>query len=285
MSIDQWKSIRRELDLWLERGIRAKFWFRDDDACELTDQLIRLLHFSKQYSITIGLAAIPNKLRPSLLTFLKSEDRMFLPMCHGWNHVNYEPKDRPSEFGPNRKLPLLFQDAQLAYRTFVRYFNELEKRAIFVPPFGRIMPAFVELLPKAGFFGLSAGADLIEATVSRIVSRIEFLPAVKISRRTNMARFDVHIDPIDWHRGTAREVPDVAHELLGCLRLRSKSFVDANQPIGIVTHHLVHNEPIWHLCAELVEILSNHSAVEFLDVTQFGVERADIKNAITNAKS
>ena len=41
-----WQSVVRELDLWQDRGLRAKFGVRDDDAHEMSPQLAQLHHFA-----------------------------------------------------------------------------------------------------------------------------------------------------------------------------------------------------------------------------------------------
>lgn len=39
----EWSDLDNELNIWRDSGHEATFWWRDDDAIELTDQLSRLL--------------------------------------------------------------------------------------------------------------------------------------------------------------------------------------------------------------------------------------------------
>src|SRR5215510_7403784 len=113
MRSQAWDEVRGELECWIERGLKARFWLRDDDACEMSWALEQLRDLAARYDISIGLAAIPSKVQPSLLQFLKDGGTRFYPMCHGWQHVNYAPAGRkPAEFGDERHISALIQDAQ-----------------------------------------------------------------------------------------------------------------------------------------------------------------------------
>jgi hypothetical protein len=46
-------------------------------------------------------------------------------------------------------------------------------------------------------------------------------------------------------------------------------FLAPDAPVGLVTHHLAHDGSIWAACNDIMDLLRDHSAVEFLLVGQF----------------
>ena len=67
----------------------------------------------------------------------------------------------------------------------------------------------------------------------------------EVALQGNLVRFDSHVDPIDW-RGSrsAVELQIIINNLT--------ALMSSNAPIGIMTHHLVHDTAIWGLMSILV---------------------------------
>lgn len=269
-----WEDARRELDCWAARGLKARFWVRDDDACEMSASLARLHEMAARHDIVIGLAVIPSKVRPSLLKFLTEEGRRFHPMCHGWQHTNHAPAGhKPAEFGSDRPMSALIDDAQLAIGAFRKYFESCD--VVFVPPFGQISRAMVRALPGIGFAGLSGAPGWLERKLSYLPSLEIRLPNVTTPHWSGIPRLDVQIDPIDWQNRTAHSAGTICDAIVRFLRPRRMGFLSCDTPVGLVTHHLVHDERIWDACNDTLDFLRDHRAVEFLQVDQFfkGVAR------------
>jgi hypothetical protein len=263
-----WEDVSRELDCWAARGLKARFWVRDDDACEMSTPLARLHELAMRHDITIGLAVIPAKVHPSLLKFMADEGRRFHPMCHGWQHINHSPAGRkPAEFGGERPISASIKDARSAFCAFRKYFAGYD--AVFVPPFGQISRAMTRALPAIGFAGLSAGPGWLERKLSHFPSLAIRIPTVRVVRWSNIPRLDVHIDPIDWQRRTAHSVDTICNAVVRSLRPRRMGILAAEIPVGLVTHHLAHDDCIWGACNDALDVLRNHRAVEFLHVGQF----------------
>jgi len=267
MTYQGWRDARYELDRWAERGLTARFWVRDDDACEMSSNLARLHELAESYDLTIGLAVIPAKVEPSLLEFFNKENRRFHPMCHGWRHVNHAPPHKqPAEFGGNRPVATMYQEAELAFGKFSQHFTE--RCVIFVPPFGQISKEMIEALPGIGFAGLSGGPSWLEFKLLRLTDWRIRIPGVKVPK-SSIPRLDVQIDPINWRQGAAHTVETICRTLTRCLRARRMGFLATDVPIGLVTHHQVHNESIWRVCGDILDVLRTHKAVNFLRVDQF----------------
>jgi peptidoglycan/xylan/chitin deacetylase (PgdA/CDA1 family) len=260
-----WKPVRQELGRWRARGLTARFWMRDDDACEVTPQLERLAALARRRDFKIGLAVIPSRLTDTLVRSLEADDASFLPMCHGWSHTNYGSVEKPGEFGPDRPLAEAEADCRRAFERFAACFGA--HPAIFVPPFGCITKDVEATLGDVGFAALSNGPTLTLARMARLHAKFEVLPPNPFWALPARP-LDVHVDPIDWRRKTAHTPEHIAAELLGELRLRRKGYIPSSNPIGLLTHHLVHDEAIWSVCDELLDVLQNEPAVAFADLEE-----------------
>jgi hypothetical protein len=267
MTAGPWDEARRELDLWAARALTARFWVRDDDACEMSERLPRLHELAGKHDITIGLAVIPGKLDSNLIDYLAGGAPRFLPMCHGWKHINYGPWNKPAEFGRDRPLARLIEDAERAFKVFCRHFGKTPP--IFVPPFNRISHSLTSVLPSIGFVAVSAISNALDRTLLRLRSRLAWSLAVNLARPSAFPRIDVHIDPIDWRSRTVMDKKAICNALVLQLRGRRNAGAGAARPIGLLTHHLVHDEPIWQVCDELLDVLCRHGAVEFIDLANW----------------
>jgi hypothetical protein len=259
-----WDDVQHELDCWADAGLTAKFWVRDDDAIGISESLERLRDFAYNYNIRIGLAVIPGKILPSLTPFLDINTKQFYPMCHGWMHVDYSRGNKPGEFGPDRPFSSMINDAQSALNMFSKRFGTM--KAIFVPPFNRITPAVIRALPNIGFFGVSLMPNYLERKMLQLGPRLAWTNLVKIPTFSAGPRIDVHLDMIDWKTNAAQDTGKIVDHLVRHLRGRRLGLLPARTPIGLLTHHLVHNEGIWRACHEILEILRSHRAAEFIDV-------------------
>jgi len=254
-----WAALCAELDEWDRRCLKANFWARDDDAIAVTPQLDRLISLANGARIEIALAVIPARLTNPLTTYLLSGEAPFFPMCHGWRHVNYSSPQRPSEFGADRPLALLVDDAACAYRAFAQQFGAVP--AVFVPPFARISPTLIDELPKLGFRGISTGPAVSERRYARVASRFSSPIPRWSAVGARAAHYDVHIDPFDWSRGSARSGESIERELIGYLRVRRAAFVPVGRPIGLLLHHLAFDDRTWSVCHKLLGTLATHPAV------------------------
>lgn len=261
----QLRGVKDEIARWRAIGQRPAFWIRDDDAHAMCDELERLTAIAIRHGVSVGVAFVPGLLAADLVPFLRRQSANLYPMCHGWKHVNHASSDNPSEFGANRSHPAARLDAVRALETFCHHFPDVP--AIFVPPFSRIAPEMIDALAGIGFVGLSAAPRPLERRMARLVGRLDWAaPAVNIAWRGSPPRVDAHVDLIDWRSGSARDLNAIAEALLGQLRLRRKAFLPARTPIGLLTHHRVHDEPIWRLLEALIVFLKDELGGEFVDV-------------------
>jgi len=219
-----------EFDAALEQ-YQGEFWWRDDDAVADTPQLQTLLTLADDVGAPLTLAVIPAHLDKSLPEAIK--DRNVTVAVHGWSHTNHAPVDeKKAEFRAHRPEDVLLDEAKQGKYRLDEVFGA-QSLPVFIPPWNRLD----EDLPLAdiGYRGVSVFGQRA------------------LTRNRNLLRFDAHIDPIDW-RGT-RSVVAPKRILANVIKL-----MGSNEPIGLMTHHLVHDDAIWDFLHVLVSHLKQKGA-------------------------
>ena len=229
--------LRAILDRAAERGAEIPFWWRDDDVVTATPALDRLLALGRKFGVPIALAAIPAGLQPTLPARLRQEPGARI-LVHGLAHRNHAAPGRKSaEFGADRPEDVLREEASAGLAMARAKAGEL-LLPVLVPPWNRIAPGLAEGLPALGYRGLSTYGP----------------------RRTlrGVTILNTHLDPVDW-RGSRSALP--LERLLDSLETALASAEP--EPIGLLTHHLMFDEPLWAATQALVEALADHPAVRF----------------------
>ncbi|MGO4389165.1 glycosyltransferase [Microvirga sp. 2YAF29] len=237
-----WSPLDQALSHARDRGYPVQLWWRDDDAVSDTPALDRLLSLSRQANAGIALAVIPSKLEASLTERLQTEDHAFA-LVHGWSHTNHAPAgEKKAEFGAHRSLDLMAWEAAQALRHAQERLGD-KLLPVFVPPWNRIAPGLLPRLALKGYQGISTFTD-----------RKTAFPA------PGLLQVNTHVDPIDWHgcRGLLDPARIIA-SLAGTVERRAAGEADPEEPIGFLTHHLVHDDVIWAFCEALMVRLAERT--------------------------
>ena len=220
------------LDAALERRTPV-LWWRDDDVTEPSPALDRLLALAASVNAPLTLAAIPANTKTTLAERLEAEPTVAVAV-HGWEHRNHAPTgEKTAEFGLHRPLRERMAEAERGLTVIRNLFGD-KALAAFVPPWNRIAPDMPETLADMGYHGLSVYGE-------------------REPRTTPLPRFDAHLDPVDW-RGTRSAVDPAAFVARTC------ELVATGAPIGLMTHHLAHDEAVWDLVEATVARLTNRGA-------------------------
>lgn len=222
--MSDWVVLEAELGEWAAREMTLPIWWRDDDAVADTRALERLNGLSRELGIALHLAVIPSCLEGSLAGVIMSDTRC---LVHGWRHENHALKGKKAEFGSDRSLAARSDELLRGWEIIGDAFAQ-QARAVFVPPWNRMGEDLPPVLAEAGFVGLSTYTPRKAAMVAGVL------------------QVNTHVDPIDW-RGTrsAVEAEHLAHQTAEILKARRAGQADATEPLGFLTHHLVHDERIW----------------------------------------
>lgn len=239
-----WSALIRELDLWGETGKSADFWWRDDDAHQPTPALDRLAETAK--GAPIGLAVVPAKLADGLSQAIDKYSNMAV-LQHGYSHQNHAgPKDAKIELGPQRPLAHTLGDLATGWARLEAVFGA-RALPVLVPPWNRLAPGLIPLLPEIGYRGLSTyGARNRPEPIA------------------NLAQVNTHVDIIDWGGSRGFLGDDaVLGRAVDFLARRRAGQIDADEPTGILTHHLVHDDACWAFLARLVALIESHGAARW----------------------
>lgn len=219
------------------------FWWRDDDAQAPGPALSRLHTTADRFGLPVHLAIIPDGSQAALAAEIAAAPATLIPVTHGYRHANHAPPgQKKAEFGATRPDSDIARDLAAASAALRPFAGLL--RPMFVPPWNRIGPGATALLPAAGF---------------RILSTYGPRPAELAA--PGLRRVNTHVDPIDWHGSrSAHDEGLLLSALADRLRERLEGRADGKEPLGLLTHHLVHDERIWAFTERLLETLCKHGA-------------------------
>ena len=89
--IENYNAEKHFLSLLREKrevGAQIRLWWRDDDVCEITNELKQLITFINIYKIPVYLSVIPSNLTSSTITLLNHIKYVSI-LQHGYSHKNY----------------------------------------------------------------------------------------------------------------------------------------------------------------------------------------------------
>ncbi|SEH29976.1 Predicted glycosyl transferase [Methylobacterium sp. 275MFSha3.1] len=243
-------ALRRALDAVAARGLRVPLFWRDDDAVAGGPDLDRLIGLAEHHGVPLLLAAIPAGIDASLPRRLEAAAGVSVAV-HGLAHHNHAPPgEKRAEFGAHRPLDTLIADAAAGLRIARQRLPEGSLLPVFVPPWNRVAPELAAALPDLGYRGLSA------------------VPGPPIP---GLRRLDATLDPIDWRGSRSLRDPEAL------LRGLAADIAGApERPLGLLTHHRVHDEAVWDFVGALVANLLRHPAIQVVDVrAHFGASAMD----------
>lgn len=242
----RWAPLREELARWQRAGQLARLWLRDDDAVTVTPALQQLASLCAAYGVPYLIAAIPAHADESLAAFLSGQ-QLAEVAAHGWSHRNHAGAGAKAEFPVDRPAAEILHDLHAA-RARIDSLFRAQAVPIYVPPWNRIAPEIAALLPAAGFCAVSA---LGREHVGREQGTTAAPPHV-----------NVHLDIIDWRGSRGGREPDaLIAELASHLAWARE---DRRSAIGILTHHLVHDDRAWRFLEELFTETADHIAVRWM---------------------
>ncbi len=236
-----WDGLAREFDLWAKAGRTAPLWWRDDDATKPAAALDRLLDLAGTAGVPVCLAIIPADANAALAGRLGETAPDLAVAVHGWGHRNHAPEgEKKAEFGPHRPIDEMAAEAARGLARTVALFGD-RALAVFVPPWNRIAPGLIPRLPAAGFTGLSGRGTPKSST-----------PV------TGITVADIHSDMVDWRARAFGGEASVLATITAELEARRGAGGPLPQPVGVLSHHLVMDEPAWRFAGRLAAAVANH---------------------------
>lgn len=217
-------KVDTELARWRQLGIRPMLWWRDDDARQPAPELDRLIGLAA--GRPLALAVVPDVDLSPLATRLQNEPQVTVGQ-HGVDHVNRRPAGQVKcEYAEAPSVEALVQSLQ-AGRESMRAAGI--EPAFYTPPWNAVHAGLPRALRRAGYPLLSAGAN-----------RVLY---------TDLPYMSAEIDVLAWKdaprfKGALRIMSALGQALED--RRRTAEF---DRPIGLLTHHLDHDEATWRFLA------------------------------------
>ena len=242
-----WNDLTAELDQWRAAGRDATLWWRDDDATAPSDALDRLLALQRKHAAPLMIAVIPARAEPALAERLNGLTGISV-VQHGWAHANHAPVGASkAELGPDRPASLVLGELARGQIVLDRLFGDWLR--LLVPPHNRIARGLAPHLPEAGYVGLSTYNP-----------RRGAIPG--------LTQVNTHADIMNWvTRAFGGE--DAALTLaINHLRARRTGSADAEEPTGLLTHHLAHDAAAWAFTDRFLVTVAAHPAARLVDIRE-----------------
>ena len=242
MSEATWQPLIEAIGRWRDAGRQPSFWLRDDDAIEPTAPLERLVKLTGRFGVPVGLAVIPAHVKEALARRVAYAPHV-TALVHGWSHQNHAPPDaKKQELGLHRPAEIVVGELAQALRRINDLFGT-QASPVLVPPWNRIDAALVPALAGLGYRGLSVFGKPKPAPI-RIVNST--------------------VDIIDWHGTRGCRDPGVlVGEIVG--QIDAALADPSHPPVGLLTHHLVHDEAAWDFLERLFDITARCSRWRSVD--------------------
>ena len=247
----KWPDLMAEFDRWEEAGRVATLWWRDDDAVMPTARLGRLLSIAS--GVPVSLAVIPadaqQELAQWLAQYLRSAPKASAAVLqHGWRHLNHSSGRKKSEFPAERPRPELAFELSAGWARLRDLFGT-RAQSVLVPPWNRFDDSLLGLLAGCGLTGISRAG-----------------PRTSSAWAPGVIEANIHVDVVAW-KGSREFVGEDAAlgGLVKHLRARRLRAVCADEPTGILTHHLIQDEATDAFLDRLITATVAHPAVRWLD--------------------
>lgn len=247
---------RAALEKAAHENRQIDFWWRDDDAVGPTRALDRLIGVARARQVPLALAVIPAEAEHALARRIADEPLVTV-LQHGWRHARHNPPDaKKAEFGDHRPLDTMLAEIDAGTDRLHALFGD-RHLPVFVPPWNRIGANLATRLAASRDLAVSAHSPRLPSKPGRI---------------------DTHCDIIAW-RTTRSAVPRA--EAFGLLAEEVERRLDgaSTGPIGILTHHLVHDEATWQLLDAILAAIAASPAARWPDSATLFARRAGDRDA------
>ena len=241
-----WDKLKNELDNWEKQDRVATFWWRDDDAADITPELLELIHLSTDLMIPLVIAAIPFALSNDFRAYCFPHSVKLAQ--HGYAHINHANfLSKKSEFCKARSVKLRAMDIKNGFSSIMELKQSIK---IFVPPWNRIDNELLPILQKIGFHSISTFA-----------ARLTPEPV------KGLKQINTHVDLIDWNGNKAFVGDRIAiNYIVEHLKNKRLGYIDPTEPTGLLTHHLLHQSTCWSFLEKLFIEINAHPSANWLEI-------------------
>jgi hypothetical protein len=222
-----WQRFEEELARRRDAGRPVRFWWRDDDAGALLPEARRLLQLSSSTAIPLCLAVVPEAAGPELFALLPEGVSV---LQHGTDHRNRAaPGEKKTEYPAAEPVEVALARVSDGFAR-LRALAGARLFPVLAPPWNRVRKDLLDKLPAIGIRGLSM-----------------YGPRASAEPAPGLRQVNTHLDIVAWRRGKRFIGEEQA------IRLAVKNLA-AEDPLGWLTHHAVHDESAWAFLERLFNI-------------------------------
>jgi len=244
--MNPWQTLTTELDAWAASGKIADLWWRDDDAVDVGSKLDKLISTTETTGLL--LAVIPAHATVELAKAVKAVSHVKAAQ-HGYAHINHAERNQGLgawELGLHRGEQAVLDELDLG-RARLETLFENDFIPVIVPPWNRMDPALLAPVVARGYRG-----------VSRFGSRDASMQS------DDFTMVNSHCDPIRWKNGAEfKGELKTINQLVEHLHARRSGTVDAAEPTGYLTHHIVMSDDSWAFSEQLAVHINDHPAARW----------------------
>ncbi|MDA0230345.1 MAG: polysaccharide deacetylase family protein [Proteobacteria bacterium] len=244
-----WQALDDELSVWAGNGQRAGLWWRDDDAAEDSPALRQLLGLAGGDAPPVVIAVIPAKLSDAAADQISAgAGQGHWVVQHGYAHANHaRDNEKKIELGGSHPADLCESQLRAGLALLSARFGT-QFLPILVPPWNRIAPHLIPRLPALGYAAISTYG-------ARDAAQAE----------TGLSQINCHVDILNWRQG-AVFVGETEALKLTCEHLlaRRRGTADADEPTGLLSHHLRHDKAAWRFLAEFFARTTDHPGAQWI---------------------
>ena len=234
------RKLKSVINIERNSDYEVKFWWRDDDVSDSTEELNKLISFSDLNKIPVNLAVIPQNLSNEAIKLIKQYTHISV-VQHGYSHINYANVGEPlNEFGLHRSLEIQLKEIRIGFEKLITAFGN-QFVPVFVPPWGHIAESVIEKLSTIGIKGISL---------------------IGHSDKNYPCLFNknVDIDIFSWktqseisYEFNIRDYSQILDDI--CDKIKLKINNNNRITIGIVTHSQIMNNQDWRIFRKLIMTL------------------------------
>ena len=251
-----WDILNQELDQWQKDGRTAIFWWRDDGAGKLNNQLDRLLKLRKKLDISIALSAIPTLVDNLFWSRLSHEESIEI-LQNGYSHYNFaDTYEAKTELNGTRPIEHILADLAVGMQKRAQHPKALP---VLVPPWNHIAPQLIPLLPEIGYCGLSSLG-----------------PRPSPMLPPTLKQNNVHISPFgnlnnkDTHTFLGTQL-SISKAIINLKDTRTKKN-NGRDIIGLLSQHDIQDEDTWVFIEKFITYTKYHQAVKWTSASDvFGI--------------
>jgi peptidoglycan/xylan/chitin deacetylase (PgdA/CDA1 family) len=232
--MSSWQALTEEANRWQQSGRVAELWWRDDDAADVSAGLDRLLALHRESGVPLSLAVVPARATPALANRMADEPAVDL-LQHGYAHVNHAGAgEKKIELGLHRPTMMVLGELGTGWLALERLFGG-RALPVLVPPWNRIAASLMPALPEIGLTGLSTFG-------------------LRDRPPRGLVQANTHVDLVDWKAG--RRFVGEAAALSALVGALAHARTVSNEPIGVLSHHLVMDGQAWDFLRSIWQKIS-----------------------------